>query len=133
MDSSLGLRRNRYTISQDDMKNKVFDPIIKDIVCLIKEQINMAGGDVSAIVLVGGFGQSRYLRSQVKEAVGSRSQVLQPESAWTAVVKGAAIYGLGYHKPALSQVGVTSRVARRSYGTCLLTKYDMMRHSPKEA
>lgn len=118
---------------QDEMKNKIFDPIIKDIICLIKEQISMTGGDVNAVVLVGGFGQSRYLKSQVKEAISSRTQVLQPESAWTAVVKGAAIHGLGHHEPALSQVGVTSRVARRSYGTCLLTKYDMMRHDPKEA
>lgn len=115
------------------MKSKVFDPIIKDIICLIKEQISMAGDGVAAIVLVGGFGQSRYLKSQVKDAVSSRTQVLQPESAWTAVVKGAAIHGLGRYKPALSQVGIASRVARRSYGTCLLTKYDLMRHNPREA
>ncbi|CAM1502083.1 Fc.00g040670.m01.CDS01 [Cosmosporella sp. VM-42] len=133
VDSSLGLRRNRYTTPQEDMKKKVFEPIIKDVICLIQEQITMAGDDVAAVVLVGGFGQSRYLKSQVRETISSRTQVLQPESAWTAVVKGAAIHGLGNYKPSLSQVEIASRVARRSYGTCLLTKYDMMRHDPREA
>ncbi|KAI5464134.1 hypothetical protein BGZ63DRAFT_349688 [Mariannaea sp. PMI_226] len=133
VDSSLGLRRNRYTMSQEDMKKKIFEPIIKDVVCLIKEQISMAGGKVAAVILVGGFGQSRYLKSQVKDAIGSSTEVLQPESGWTAVVKGAAMYGLSRYAPSLTQIEVASRVARRSYGTCLITKYDMMRHNPKEA
>lgn len=133
VDPSLGLRRNRYTMSQEDMKTKIFEPIMKDVVCLIKEQISMAGDKVSAVILVGGFGQSRYLKSQVREAISSSTEVLQPENGWTAVVKGAAIYGLGQYQPALTQVEVASRIARKSYGTCLLTKYDMMRHSPKEA
>lgn len=133
VDSSLGLRRNRYTMSQADMKAKIFDPIMKDVTCLIKEQISMAGNKVAGVVLVGGFGQSRYLKDQVKSAVSSSTQVLQPESGWTAVVKGAAIHGLSQYAPASAPVEVASRVARRSYGTCLITKYDMLRHNPKEA
>ncbi|KAK7426780.1 hypothetical protein QQZ08_006680 [Neonectria magnoliae] len=133
VDPILGLKRNRYTMPQSDMKTKIFEPIMKDVVCLVKEQISMAGGKVSAVVLVGGFGQSKYLKSQVRDAIGGGTEVLQPESGWTAVVKGAAIYGLGRYQPALTHVTVASRVARRSYGTCLMTKYDLMRHNPKEA
>ncbi|UPK91428.1 hypothetical protein LCI18_002363 [Fusarium solani-melongenae] len=133
VESSLGLRRSRYTMSQEDMKTKIFEPIVKDIVCLIKEQIKMAGDGVAAVIMVGGFGQSRYLKSRVREAISSKTEVLQPESGWTAVVKGAAIHGLSRYTPAISRVEVASRVARRSYGVCLLTKYDMMRHDPKEA
>ncbi|KAG5775004.1 hypothetical protein H9Q73_011325 [Fusarium xylarioides] len=64
VDPSLGLRRNRYTMTQDDMKTKIFEPIMKDVVCLIKEQIKMAGDGVAAVIMVGGFGQSRYLKSR---------------------------------------------------------------------
>lgn len=92
----------------------------------------MAGDAVTAVVLVGGFGQSRYLKSRVKEAISSATQVLQPENGWTAVVKGAAIHGLAQYGQS-SAPEVASRVARRSYGTCLLTKYDMLRHDPREA
>lgn len=118
---------------QKEMQTKIFDPVIKDIVCLIKEQISMAGDDVAAVVLVGGFGQSQYLKLRVRETISARTEVLQPESGWTAVVKGAVIHGLGQYQPSLSPIGVASRVARRSYGTCLLTKYDMLRHDPREA
>lgn len=133
VDPSLGLWRNRYTMSQEDMRTKIFEPIMKDIICLVKEQVDMAGDEVAAVLLVGGFGQSRYLKARVRDATASGTLVLQPENGWTAVVKGAAIHGLGRYRPALAQIEVTSRVARRSYGTCLLTKYDMLRHDPKEA
>ncbi|TVY61634.1 Protein kinase rad3 [Fusarium oxysporum f. sp. cubense] len=133
VDPSLGLRRNRYTMTQDDMKTKIFEPIMKDVVCLIKEQIKMAGDGVAAVIMVGGFGQSRYLKSRVRDAISSRTDVLQPESGWTAVVKGAAMHGLSRYQPAGTRVEVASRIARRSYGTCLMTKYDMMKHNPKEA
>ncbi|KAG9258601.1 uncharacterized protein F5Z01DRAFT_615130 [Emericellopsis atlantica] len=133
VDASLGMRRNRYTMPQEDMKVKIFDPIMKDIVCLIKEQIAMAEDEVTAVVLVGGFGQSKYLRARVRDAIASGTQVLQPESGWVAVVKGAVIHGLAQYGPSMAPVEVASRVARRSYGTCLLTKYDMMRHDAREA
>lgn len=118
---------------QEEMSRKIFDPIMKDIICLVQEQISMAGANVAAVVLVGGFGQSRYLKEQVRGTIPGHVEVLQPESAWTAVVKGAVIHGLGLHHSRLAGVGIASRVARRSYGTCLLTKYDMLKHNPKEA
>lgn len=115
------------------MKSKIFDPIMKDIICLVKEQISMVGDNVAAVVLVGGFGQSRYLKSRIKEAVAGGIEVLQPENGWAAVVKGAVIHGLGRYQPTLTQVGITSRVARRSFGTCLLARYDMLKHDSREA
>lgn len=133
VDPSLGLKRDRFTISQDDMATKIWDPIMKDIICLIKEQISMADEKVAAVVLVGGFGQNAYLRSRVREVIASRVRVLQPENGVTAVVKGAVIYGLGNYQPAMALVGIASRVARRSYGTCLLTKYDPTKHNRDEA
>lgn len=120
-------------MSQDDMKAKIFEPIMKDVVCLIKEQIKMAGDGVAAVIMVGGFGQSKYLKSRIKDAISSRTDVLQPESGWTAVVKGAAMHGLSRYQSSSTRVEVASRVARRSYGTCLMTRYDMMKHNPKEA
>lgn len=133
VDESLGLKRNRFTVPQEEMTARVFDPIMKDVICLVREQISMAGDDVAAVVLVGGFGQSRYLRSQVRDATPGGIRVLQPENGWIAVVKGAVIHGLNQYQPNLAQVEVASRVARRSYGTCLLAKYDMLRHDPRES
>ncbi|KAL6823063.1 hypothetical protein J3E69DRAFT_338625 [Trichoderma sp. SZMC 28015] len=133
VDPSLGLRRNRFTIPQDDMTIKIWDPIMKDIICLINEQISMADDEVAAVVLVGGFGQNRYLKARVREAIIPGVRVLQPENGVTAVVKGAVIYGLGNYQPAMAPVGIASRVARRSYGTCLLARYDPSKHDRNEA
>jgi serine/threonine-protein kinase ATR len=115
------------------MKGKIFEPIMKDVICLIKEQISLVGGDVAAVILVGGFGQSRYLKSRVRDAIAAGTEVLQPENGWAAVVKGAVIHGLGRYQPNFSPVGIASRVARKSFGTCLLARYDMMKHDQREA
>ncbi|KAG5915102.1 hypothetical protein E4U53_004528 [Claviceps sorghi] len=130
---SLGLHRNRFTISRNDMATRIFAPITKDIICLVREQMAMVGGNVAAVVLVGGFGQSAFLRAEIQAALPRGVPVLQPKNGWIAVVKGAAMHGLGFYHPSLATIRVTSRIARRSYGACLLTPYDMMRHDPKEA
>ncbi|KAK5991079.1 Protein kinase rad3-like protein, partial [Cladobotryum mycophilum] len=132
VDPSLGVKRNRFTIPQDDMTNRIIEPIMKDVICLIKEQITMARLPISAIVLVGGFGQSRYLRSRVRDSISSSIHVLQPENGVTAVVKGAIIHGLSQYQPRVANMGIASRVARRSYGTCLMAKYDMLKHDHRE-
>ncbi|KAG5971234.1 hypothetical protein E4U55_001289, partial [Claviceps digitariae] len=133
VNESLGLTRNRFTVSRDDMKTRIFRPITKDIICLVQEQIAMVGDNVVAVVLVGGFGQSAFLKAEIQAALPRGIPVLQPRNGWIAVVKGAAIHGMGYYHPSLETIRVMSRIARRSYGACLSTPYDMMRHNPKEA
>lgn len=115
------------------MKSKIFEPIIKDIICLVEEQIAMAHGSIAAVILVGGFGQSEYLKTRIQEAVKRGMPILRPADGWSAVVKGAVIQGLNLHRPVCPVPNVISRVARRSYGTCLLTKYEALVHDPKEA
>lgn len=133
VDPSLGERRNRFEIPQDDTMQKIIEPIVKDVICLVKEQISMAGRRVAAIVLVGGFGQSCYLRSRICDSIPGSIRVLQPENGVFAVVKGAAIHGLSLYEPGLARLEIASRIARRSYGTCLLAAYDEKKHDPKEA
>lgn len=112
------------------MRDKIFEPVIKDVLCLVEEQIRM-GGPITAVILVGGFGQSQYLRDRLRSAVEKGVRVMQPDEGWVAVVKGAAIHGLSQVTPVGDSI--VSRVSRRSYGTCLMTKYDKAKHNPREA
>lgn len=93
------------------------------------------------IVLVGGFGQSNYLYSCLKEhfstanmpppyseqpgssAAGASSgiEVMQPLYAWTAVVRGAVIRGLEGSM-------VVTRKARYHYGTSYATAWEEGKH-----
>ncbi|KAF2790366.1 actin-like ATPase domain-containing protein [Melanomma pulvis-pyrius CBS 109.77] len=118
-DPAKSIRRNRFRVSQTEMKNEVFEPIIKDVIDLIQEQISMTGGSVAAILLVGGFGQSQYLMTRIKASIHSAIKVLQPANGWTAVVQGAAMIGLSRANANLGAVHISERVARKHYGTQL--------------
>ena len=56
----------------------IFDPVVKEVLNLVIGQIQAAKRHVKAVVLVGGFGQSAYLRDAIREEVRSRGvEVLQ--------------------------------------------------------
>ncbi|KAL7276609.1 hypothetical protein RUND412_000413 [Rhizina undulata] len=70
----------------------IFDPTVDRIVDLVDEQIRKVrdkGQKVSAIILVGGFGSSGYLRKRLSENLfnGRKVRVIQPMNAWTAIVR----------------------------------------------
>lgn len=112
------------------MEGFVFEPIMKDVIGLVQEQARLAGNRVQAVLLVGGFGQSDYLKQRIQRAVGYNVQVTQPENGWTAVVRGAAILGLS--NVSKQDISVAGRVARKSYGTPLQVPYDRRIHNPNE-
>ena len=106
----------------------IFEPVINSIVRLIESQIHRVearGKSVNGIILVGGFGQSNSLFKKLQAKFGYLSeppphwttptattpdgegfQVMQPNNAWTAVVRGGVL--------GLEGTGVVlSRVSRR--------------------
>ncbi|KAF8421674.1 hypothetical protein EV426DRAFT_565316 [Tirmania nivea] len=103
-------------ITREEMRG-VFNPVIQEILQLVREQINTVGlgsqDSVSTILLVGGFGSSPYLKKQLSDNIAATYQntikVLQPPNIWSAVVRGAVICGL-------QSVQIESRKARRSSG-----------------
>jgi len=63
-----GVSMGYLALSHEEVSD-IFKPIVKQILNLIEEQVNAihsSGGQVSAILLVGGFGQSGYLHARVK-------------------------------------------------------------------
>ena len=56
----------------------IFDPVVKEVLNLVTSQIKAAKRHVKDVVLVGGFGQSAYLRDAIREEVRSSGvEVLQ--------------------------------------------------------
>ncbi|GBC00596.1 hypothetical protein RclHR1_03900013 [Rhizophagus clarus] len=92
----------------EDVKG-MFDPVIKKILDLIEEHLN-ENNNASAMLLVGGFSESKYLREEVRKKFSSRLKVSFPESPATAIVEGAVQYGLN---PNL----IATRVLLWTYGT----------------
>lgn len=107
-DLEIGLEDGMLKLMVSELHERVFDPVVKDVLDLIDYQLQQT--HCEAIFLVGGFGSSRYLFDRVtaKFATSGR-QVRVPPRAELAVVRGAVTYGL-------HQGSIISRVARRWYG-----------------
>ncbi|KAL7268892.1 hypothetical protein RUND412_008466 [Rhizina undulata] len=112
-DKEKGLEGGFLRLTRDDVKS-IFEPVISEIIALIAEQVSNVkkkGVSVKAILLVGGFGSSEYLRKRLceQEFCGGKVRVMQPQNAWTSIIRGALIRGL-------DGSFVKSRIARKNYG-----------------
>ncbi|KAF9579466.1 hypothetical protein BGW38_004259 [Lunasporangiospora selenospora] len=106
---ALGIDDGCMILRADELRDKVFEPVVRDILALIDNQLNQAR-TCSAIFMVGGFGSSSYLHTRVEQEFGRRvGCVSVPPRPELAVVRGAAYVGLN---PRV----VTARITRRCYG-----------------
>ncbi|KAK4183350.1 hypothetical protein QBC35DRAFT_467376 [Podospora australis] len=120
-DPDAGLEANCWRITGKDLK-AIFAPLITDILRLIDHQVKSVkikrpSSGVTGIFLVGGFGNSHYLKSCV-ERQHPGIQVLQPTDAWAAIVKGAALSKLP------RQAAVVATSAPKHYGVSSWSLYD---------
>ncbi|KAH7162943.1 hypothetical protein B0J13DRAFT_634141 [Dactylonectria estremocensis] len=121
-DKSSGRKRRRTIELTTSEIQSVFAPVANKIVTLVGDQVNAVTKKFSTppkyIILVGGFGRSRYLFNLLRTRF-TQSTILQSRGSkpWTAICRGAVIHGLtqGNLSPNL-QVKVEARVARFSYG-----------------
>ncbi|RGB33495.1 hypothetical protein C1646_669295 [Rhizophagus diaphanus] len=110
----------------------LFDPIVDRIIKMIRIQLDNSSKSekCSAIFLVGGFSQSKYLQKRIKEVfidlVGNISTPSQPDAA---VVRGAAIYGKSLHQSkSLKSMNkfkciIATRVLKYTFGTKVSPKW----------
>ncbi|KAL2864835.1 Hsp70 family protein [Aspergillus lucknowensis] len=87
-------------ILHDDL-GFLFDPVVDKVLALVRQQIADANKEarrdaINRIVLVGGFGDSEYLRSAFRKEFGTdgKTAVTIPNNAQAAIVQGATLRGL---------------------------------------
>lgn len=74
------VRRGRLRLTGSDVK-AIFEPVVKEVIALVDGQIKATEARVKAVLLVGGFGQSVYLRDRIRQAVtGQGIEVMQSPS-----------------------------------------------------
>ena len=84
---------------------------------------------VSALYMVGSFSQSKYLLESVRQKIRGNvppEHIINPPDSSVAIVKGAVMYGIN---PSIVQ----ERVASKSYGICILQRFDSTVHSESRA
>ncbi|PNS16892.1 Heat shock protein 12B [Sphaceloma murrayae] len=118
-DEEAGVEFGFMSLSNDEVAD-IFAPVVSDVIDLVQDQYDASdalGYRPRAVVLVGGFGQSQYLFSRLKEHFQGKDTgvedgviVMRSSNAWSAVVRGAVLRGL------TGMELVTSRKARLHYG-----------------
>jgi hypothetical protein len=69
------IEKNRVAIPGKDLREKVFEPVINEVLTLVRNQIRKTQSEVKAILVVGGFGQNMYLKEMLRGAVRRNVQV----------------------------------------------------------
>jgi len=102
----------------------IFKPTCDQIVQHLKtifENPSVKGTD--AILMVGGFSESKMLQIAIKENFRDK-RIIIPEEAGLAVLKGAVIFG---HNPS----AIVARRAKFTYGTDICKDFDQAVHELK--
>lgn len=89
-------KNRKLNIPYKIMRDKVFEPVIQRIIKLLDEQIEDTlrySSTVDAIILVGGFGSSEYLKERLEENYKD-IKVEVPENGLNVVSRGAVSYAL---------------------------------------
>ena len=123
---SLGVRRGRFALKASDLQ-AIFEPVIQEVIKLVRGQIASSQVPIRAVLLVGGFGASNYLKERLRAAVDRGVNIMQPPNAWLAVAQGAVMKGLAQSAPdtiGKSIVNIQGRKARKHYGVYVSLKYD---------
>ncbi|KAF4462383.1 hypothetical protein FALBO_10812 [Fusarium albosuccineum] len=115
----------------------VFSPIVSKIEALVTRQVDAIKKKYleppKYIILVGGFGRSRYLFSSLQDKYGSTVLQSRGTKPWTAICRGAVVQGLTNHhlSPGIG-VNVEARIARMSYGIKSQTQFDPEIHDIRD-
>lgn len=124
----LGISRGRFALKGSDLA-AIFEPVVLEVIKLVKDQITSSKVPIRSVLLVGGFGASNYLKERLRNAVERDISIMQPPNAWLAVVMGAVMKGLANCAPKLTYVNVQNRKARKHYGTEWRTRFDPKVHA----
>lgn len=127
-----GIRSEYIGVSAFDIVS-FFQPSIERIKLLVAEQIAASHVPITAIIMVGGYGQCQYLMEELRQDVliqERQIQIHQSRRAWTAVVEGAVMKGLHDMSPEDStRIRISNYKARKHYGTELTVPYQDSVHA----
>ncbi|KAI7877639.1 actin-like ATPase domain-containing protein [Lichtheimia hyalospora FSU 10163] len=113
----IGLEDGTLCITAAELKQEVFEPVIREVLALVEDQLIKAQS-LQAVFLVGGFGSSNYLFERVQQEFAPRvGLVAVPPRCELAVVRGAVYFGLNPHV-------VTTRIPRYWYGIDTTTTFE---------
>ncbi|KAF8707544.1 ATP binding, partial [Rhizoctonia solani] len=112
---TIGIKRGRMSLKGSIIET-FFEGVVSSTITSLKQQ--MQGLSPKHLLLVGGFGESKYLRRRLNQEFskdGCRVAIVD-DSTSKAAADGSVIWA--------AKLSVVGRVTRTSYGTTVRTRYD---------
>ncbi|PKK80355.1 actin-like ATPase domain-containing protein [Rhizophagus irregularis] len=120
----------RYIMEENDWMIKInyedikamFDPVVNRIIKLIHLQLSNVQEKCSAMFLIGGFSESKYLQKRIREEFQHRvKNILVSIHPIAAISRGAALYGFSLFNSKDDNMKVTrciiaTRILKYTYG-----------------
>ena len=72
------IKHHRLELSPDELET-VFEPVISEILDLVRDQIRETAKEVKLVLLVGGFGNSPYLQSRIQDTFPNTKVKVSPD------------------------------------------------------
>jgi len=116
----VSFKDNKIRVSADNARSWFKEPIEDIVLHLTGILSEPAMGDVTTVILVGGFAECELVQNAVKKDIGNRTVII-PEEAGLAVLKGAVLFG---HRPRF----VFSRCVKFTYGYGVSEHFDDSKH-----
>ena len=123
LENDVDILKDKIRVSADIAKSwfqESIDGTIRHLTGILSEPTME---DVTSILLVGGFAESKLMQDAVKNAFKERTVII-PEEAGLAVLKGAVLFG---HRPRL----VSSRCVTFTYGYAVALPFNNSKHPPE--
>ncbi|RIA82723.1 hypothetical protein C1645_809496 [Glomus cerebriforme] len=127
------LEEDEWVIEIDfESMKTIFEPVVQKILCLIEAQLDNTQETCSAMFLVGGFSESKYLQKRIKQKFSQRVENISvPTQPMAAIARGAVAYGLSIKSNNLDNLGnddincvISSRVLKYTFGIKTTTKWE---------
>ncbi|KAI0124242.1 hypothetical protein BJ170DRAFT_712255 [Xylariales sp. AK1849] len=127
-------KRGQLLLKTDQIR-QIFDNVTTQIHRLVYNQIQAiqakTGKPPKFIILVGGFGRCPYTFKSLKDRHEATTEVLQArgDRPWSAICRGAALFGAMGEGLSEGGVLIRSRVSRLSYGWLYRPKFVAGKHN----
>ncbi|CAE6336881.1 unnamed protein product [Rhizoctonia solani] len=112
---TIGIKRGRMALKGSIIET-FFEEVVSNTIQSLKQQ--MQGLSPKHLLLVGGFGESKYLRRRLNQEFGKEGcrVTIVDDSTSKAAADGSVIWA--------AKLSVVGRVTRTAYGTTVRTRYD---------
>ncbi|KAI9015286.1 hypothetical protein CLU79DRAFT_797009 [Phycomyces nitens] len=124
--ADIGVEDGKLCVTVDELRENVFEPVVKQVLKLISDQVTQSKKQIDALFVVGGFGQSSYLGKRIKETFNGKVGLISvPSRGEISVMRGAVMFGLNPSK-------VSHRVLRRTYGLIVNEPFNPLTDPPEK-